>query len=171
MSHEHDCCIANDTSITKELFDSEQICCCNYRVIYSIFLFFAYFGAIVAWAMTYQSYIAVLWDLMYTAGCVLGTLGLIYNHYYGLIVLLTIFMFDSVIALLSISIIIQGEDTSPIIGKNSNVHPHSVLLCFLAFTILQSIFAFIIIKMIKAIQHHIAMANGSGALHHTHSYP
>ena len=172
MSGRHDCCIANDVGVTKEMFDTRSVCCCNYRVIYGIFLFFGYFGAILNWILTYHSIIAVIWDLMYTIGCILGTVGLIYNHYYGLIVMLTIFIFDAIIALLAISIIAQDADVSSIVGEDSDFDDRNTLmLCFLAFAILQTVFAFILIKMIKAIQHHIAMSLTEDVLTHNNSYP
>merc|ERR1712233_288871 len=99
---------------------------------------------------TAGSAVAVVWDILYTLLCIIGTIGLCINNYFTIIFFLFAYIIDAIIALLVIFIIVTVDDLSPIIG-DANISREILLFAFIFFTILQTSFSFLLIKIIRDI--------------------
>lgn len=145
-------CIGNEKEITKYVLENKKFFnCCSYKIIYILLLIFGYFGAIVAWIFTAGSIVAVIWDILYSVACIIGTIGLFINNYYTIIVFLTAYIADVLIALVAIVIIITVDDLSGIIG-DAEIDTTLLLVAFIFFTIAQTIFSVALVKIIRDIQ-------------------
>ena len=112
---------------------------------------FGYFGAIIAWIFAAGSIPAIIWDVLYSLACIIATIGLCLNNYLTIIVFLIAYLMDVLIALIAIVFIIAVDDLSAIIG-DANINRDILLMAFIFFTIAQSLFSIILIKIIRDIQ-------------------
>ena len=73
------------------------------------------------------------------------------NNYFTIIFFLSAYIIDAIIALLVIVIIVTTDDLSPIIG-DADIDKGLLLFAFIFFTILQTAFSFLLVKIIRDIQ-------------------
>ena len=156
-------CIANNKDITKHVLNSYKFCdCITYKITFILLLIFGYIGAIIAWIFTASSAIAIVWDVIYTLCCIIGTIGLILNNYLTFIVFLCAYLVDVLIALIAIFVLATADDISAISG-DANISRGVLIAAFVFFTIAQSLLSILLIKIIRDIQSQTAVGLPSDA--------